>query len=111
MHWLELGYIKRHSNKMNFQWKGNDVIMSKVLCQIKCEVSSAITRGFGTNIFMKIGSTSKTPKIIWIEHMKHPLRVHPPTKLTSKELSGTAAESIIHVLKAARNFQRSSNYV
>ena len=82
--WLELGCLKRHGNKMNFQWKGCDMTMSKVLDQRKYEVSSATTRGFGTNRFMKIGSTSKTPNIIWTEHMKHPRKVHPPTKLTSR---------------------------
>ena len=60
IHWLELGFLNRHSNTMHFQWKGHDM-MNKTLDQRKCEVSSATMRGFGSNRFMKIGSTSKKP--------------------------------------------------
>ena len=30
-HWLELGCLKKHDNKMDFQWKGHVVIMIKEL--------------------------------------------------------------------------------
>ena len=57
---------------------------SKVLDQIKIKESSSTTTGFGTKRFMKIVSTSKTPKMIWIQPMKHHSRACPPQKLSSR---------------------------
>ena len=89
---------------MIFQWKVYDNVMSKVLDQSEIEVSISIITGFGTKIFMKIGSASKRPKMIWIEHMKHSRRVHPPTKLSSREITGVAAESTMHAIKSSAEF-------
>ena len=63
-------------------------------------------RGFGANTFIKIESTSKIPKLMWIEQMKLPRRVEPLTTLSSKEITGVVAESIMNVIKVVRNFQR-----
>ena len=103
-HWIELGYLKRHGDKMMFQLKAHDKMMSKVLDQIKTEASSSATNGLGTKRFMKMGSTSKRPKIIWIEYTKHPRRVRPPEKLESKEIADVAAESTMHIIKNSTEF-------
>ena len=49
-------------------------------------MSTSETRGFGANRFVKTGSTSKTPTMMWIEHMKHPRRVHPRKNLDLEKL-------------------------
>ena len=78
--------------------------MSKVLDQSKIEVSSSIITDFGAKKFMKIWSTSKTPKMTWIEWIKNPRRVPSPTKLASREITAVAAESIMHVNKISEEF-------
>ena len=78
--------------------------MSMVLDQRKIEASSSTTTGFGVKKFMKIGSTSETPKMILIDHMKHPRRAHPPKKLAYREIKGAATESTIHVVKISAEF-------
>ena len=67
-------------------------MMSKALDQRKCEMQTTIMRVFGTNRFIKIGSTSEILKMKWIEHMKHPRRVCPPTKLLSREITGASTK-------------------
>ena len=92
---------------MIFQWKGHDAIISQALDDSLLETSSTRIRGFGDVRFMRIGNACETPNKIWHKHLKQPRRVHPPTKLASRENTRIAAESIAQIIKTSPEFENS----
>ena len=99
MHWLEVGCAKKHGGEWNSLWKWHDEIVDKVLDPNECETSVTKMRSFGPMKLMKIGSADESPKATWTEHMKHPHRVRPPTKIASRETTRMSAELIAHIIK------------
>ena len=53
----------------------------------------------GNKRFIKIGNTSLTPTMIWDDYLEHLRRVHPPTKIASREIIKSTCNERTSIIK------------
>ena len=102
---LEVNCLKKKGNTHVIDNKGCDFLMSMV--DISSNVEKTMTRlanKKGNFRFIEIGNTSLSPKMIWDDYLKHPRRVHPPTKIASREIIRSTSNEIMSIIKNSKFF-------
>ena len=73
-----------------------------IMVDISSDIEITMTRlanKKGNKRFIKIGNTSLTPATIWDDCLEHPRRVHPPTKIASREIIKSTCNEILSIIK------------